>query len=454
MKKTLKILALFLVAVIAFSSVSFADNPVIENTFTADPAAIVHNGTVYMYVGHDQQADGVEGYHMNNWKVYSSNDMVNWTDRATVHYSTFSWSRGDAWASQVIERNGKFYWYVSTEHNSVSGKAIGVMVADSPTGPWRDARGTALITNNMTPGTSSWADIDPTVFIDDDGQAYMYWGNDNLFYVELNNDMISFSGSIVNVPVKNAAFPEFTEAPFLHKRGSTYYMSYAKGWPESIAYSTSNSPTGPWTYRGEIQPATTTSTTSHQAFLEFNGQNYFISHNGALPSGGNFRRSVIIEEFDYNSDGTIPTINQTSTGIDGNMNRIQSYNFQDRYVRHANYDARIDANVSPSFDQYWQIKPGLANSGSGYVSFESVYFPGYYLRHSNYELVLAKHDGSSLFAADATFRHVPGLADGSWSSFESYNFPDRHIRHYNYELQLDPISTSLDRQDATFRIVN
>jgi beta-xylosidase len=343
---------------------------------------------------------------MNNWKVFSSTDMVNWTDRGSVHYTTLSWSKGDAWASQVIERNGKFYWYVSTEHKTDAGKAIGVMVANSPTGPWTDARGTALITNSMTPGTTNWGDIDPTVFIDDDGQAYMYWGNDVLFYVKLNADMISFSGSIVNVPINTGAFgPDYTEAPFLHKRGSTYYMSYASSWPESISYSTSNSPTGPWTYRGVIQPATTTSTTSHQSFIEFNGQNYFISHNGALPTGGDYRRSVIIEKFNY-SDGTIPTILQTSTGVDGVMNRLQSYNFQDRYVRHANYDARIDSNVAPAEDQYWEIVPGLANSGSGYVSIQSVYFPGYYLRHSNFDFVLEKHDGSSLFAADATFRIV------------------------------------------------
>ncbi|MFI6929627.1 glycoside hydrolase family 43 protein [Streptomyces sp. NPDC050287] len=132
--------------------------------------------------------------------------------------------------------------------------------------------------------------------------------------------------------------------------------------------------------------------------------------------------------------------------------RLQSYNFQDRYVRHTNFDVRIDQNVSTSPDSQFRIRTGLA--GSGTVSFESVNFPGYFLRHSNYDFQLAYNDGTSQFAADATFRQVAGLADSTWSSFQSYNFPDRYIRHYAYELRLDPITTATARGDATFRVTN
>jgi Alpha-L-arabinofuranosidase B (ABFB) domain len=132
--------------------------------------------------------------------------------------------------------------------------------------------------------------------------------------------------------------------------------------------------------------------------------------------------------------------------------RLQSYNFQDRYVRHTNFDVRIDQNVSTSPDSQFRIRTGLA--GSGTVSFESVNFPGYFLRHSNYDFQLAHNDGTSQFAADATFRQVAGLADSTWSSFQSYNFPDRYIRHYAYELRLDPITTATTRSDATFRVAN
>ncbi|GAA1189500.1 hypothetical protein F4556_006584 [Kitasatospora gansuensis] len=132
--------------------------------------------------------------------------------------------------------------------------------------------------------------------------------------------------------------------------------------------------------------------------------------------------------------------------------RIQSFNFQDRYVRHTNLDARIDPNVSPADDSRFRLRPGLA--GTGTVSFESVNFPGYFLRHSNYDFQLAYYDGSTQFAQDATFRQVAGLADPSWSSFQSYNHPDHYIRHYAYELRLDPITTATARGDATFRVTS
>jgi hypothetical protein len=131
--------------------------------------------------------------------------------------------------------------------------------------------------------------------------------------------------------------------------------------------------------------------------------------------------------------------------------RLQSFNFQDRYVRHANFDVRIDQNVTGP-DAQFRLRPGLA--GSGTVSFESVNFPGHFLRHSDYDFQLAYNDGTTRFAADATFRQVAGLADPTWSSFQSYSHPDRYIRHYAYELRLDPITTTTARSDATFRVTN
>ncbi|WP_223165272.1 glycoside hydrolase family 43 protein [Lentzea indica] len=139
-------------------------------------------------------------------------------------------------------------------------------------------------------------------------------------------------------------------------------------------------------------------------------------------------------------------------GVNRPINRVQSFNVQDRYVRHANLDVRIDANVSPAQDAQFRIMPGLADSGA--VSFQSVNFPGYYLRHQNFDFVLAPYDGSATFQADATFRRVAGLASSSWSSFQSYNFPDRYIRHYAYQLRLDPITDATGRGDATFGVTS
>ncbi|WP_200303391.1 glycoside hydrolase family 43 protein [Streptomyces adelaidensis] len=132
-------------------------------------------------------------------------------------------------------------------------------------------------------------------------------------------------------------------------------------------------------------------------------------------------------------------------------NRLQSYNFQDRYVRHSNFDVRIDQNITND-DAKFRLRPGLV--GSGTVSFESVNFPGYFLRHSGFDFQLVHNDGTSQFAQDATFNKVAGLADATWSSFQSYNHPDRYIRHYAYELKLEPITNATGRGDATFRVTS
>ncbi|GIH03307.1 hypothetical protein Rhe02_13740 [Rhizocola hellebori] len=135
-------------------------------------------------------------------------------------------------------------------------------------------------------------------------------------------------------------------------------------------------------------------------------------------------------------------------------NRIKSFNLPDRLIRHANNAGRIDPYpFDPYPDSQWRLRPGLA-AASG-VSFESVNFPGRYLRHSNYVVGLAVNDGTALFAADATFYAVPGLADASLTSWRSHNFPDRHLRHANFVLRIDPInagSPAVDRADATFQI--
>ncbi len=306
-------LALILCAAALFPSAPRADNPIVQTIYTADPAPIVHNGRVYVYTGHDE--DGSTWFTMREWRVYSSADMVNWTDHGSpLSLSTFSWARQDAWAGQCIQRNGRFYWYVPIVASNGS-QSIGVAVSDSPTGPFTDPLGRPLI---------SGAEIDPTVFIDDNGQAYLYYGNPNLWYVRLNSDMISYSGSPTRVNLTTQGFgtrsgtdrpTSYEEAPWLFKRGSLYYMMFAGGpVPEHIAYSTGSSATGPWTYRGVIMPTQGGSFTNHAGIVDFAGNSYFFYHNGALPGGGGFTRSVAVERFTYNADGTIPRLNMTTGG--------------------------------------------------------------------------------------------------------------------------------------------
>lgn len=291
------------------------NNPIITDKFTADPATLVHKDTVYLYAGHDEAPDDFHFYKMNEWLVYSSPDLVNWKEHPVpLRPTDFEWAKGDAWAAEVIEKDGKFYWYVTVEHDDTHpGKAIGVAVADSPVGPFKDALGEALITNGMTTEYTdiSWDDIDPTVFIDDDGQAYLYWGNTQCYYSKLKDNMVELEGEIHTVDL-----PNFVEAPWIHKKGDWYYLTYAFGFPEKTAYAMSKSVTGPWEYKGILNEVAGNTNTNHQAILEFKGQDFFVYHTGNIqPNGGSFRRSVAIDRMYYNPDGTIKRIQMTSEGI-------------------------------------------------------------------------------------------------------------------------------------------
>ena len=304
---------------------SQAQNPFVQTWCTSDPAPMVHDGTMYVYTGHDE--DGADFFWMQEWRVYSTQDMVNWTDHGSpLALESFSWADDRAWASQAIERDGKFYWYICAHSKLSNGMAIGVAVSDTPTGPFKDALGKPLFENG------SWDHIDPTVMIDDDGQAWLMWGNPRVYYLKLNRDMISYEGEVGLLPMTEEAFGApsmdkrekgkkykdcYVEGPWLTKRNGTYQLLYAAGGvPEHISYSTAPSPTGPWKYAGEIMPlCETNSFTNHCGVADFKGHSYFFYHTGKLPQGGGFGRSVAVEEFKYNADGSFPTIMPTDEGV-------------------------------------------------------------------------------------------------------------------------------------------
>lgn len=307
-----------------FAGVVHGQNPIVQTCYTTDPAPMVHDGTLYVYTGHDE--DKADFFWMQEWRVYSTKDMVNWTDHGSpLAIESFDWADDRAWAAQCIEHNGKFYWYVCLRSKLTNTMAIGVAVGDSPLGPFKDAIGKPLY-------DGSWDFIDPTVFVDDDGQAYLYWGNPNIYYVKLNDDMISLKGEVRKMEqtiesfgapnpdkrIKGKKYKDiYTEGPWLHKRNGKYYLLYAAGGiPEHIAYSMGSTPWGPWKYMGEIMPLQDTgSFTNHCGVTDYKGNSYFFYHTGKLPGGGGFGRSVAVEQFKYNEDGTFPIINATREGV-------------------------------------------------------------------------------------------------------------------------------------------
>lgn len=281
-----------------------AANPIVQTCYTADGAPLVWNDTFYLFTGHDEGNSGF--FSMNDWRCFATTDMQNWTDLGVpLDYTTFKWASGEAWAAQCIERDGKFYYYVTVTAANGGGRAIGVAVADSPEGPFTDPIGKPLCGPN-------WSYIDPTVFVDDDGQAYLYWGNPKLWMVKLNADMISYEGQPVEV---DSGCSQYTEAPYLYKHGDWYYMVYASdGIPENIAYSMSKSPTGPWEYCGIIMQNGGNSFTNHPGIIDYKGHSYFTYHTGTLPGGGGFTRSMCIEEMTYQADGKIKEMTRTEKG--------------------------------------------------------------------------------------------------------------------------------------------
>lgn len=304
-----------------------AQNPIVQTAYTADPAPLVYNDKLYLYTSHDE--DDSTWFTMNDWKLYSTDDMVNWTEHPTpLSFKTFEWARGDAWAAQCIERDGKFYMYVPvTDRKGES--AIGVAVADSPYGPFYDPLGTPLV-------QADFGNIDPTVFIDDDGQAYLYWGNPNCFYVKLNKDMISYEGGIHAVPMTPESFGRregnpkratlYEEAPWLYKRKGVYYLFYAGGpIPEHLAYATSDSPEGPWKYGGTVMAKEGGSFTNHPGIVDFRGKTYLFYHDASLPGGSGFTRSVCVREMDFGRDGKVNPVKMVKEGVEKGLKPLCPY---------------------------------------------------------------------------------------------------------------------------------
>lgn len=226
---------------------NLSGNPIIRHKFTSDPTALVYNDKVYLYTGHDEAPVGIENYVMNDWLCFSSADLVTWEEHHNLLKATdFKWAQGGAFATKIVYRNDKFYWYAAVNHKTIGGSAIGVAISSNPTDEFEDAIGGALITrDNLPPTDNAKINLDPSVIIDDDGNAYIFWGNQKCYYAKLNDNMISLDSEI-----KEVELPNFEEGAHIHKRNGWYYLSYGYGMPEKVAYAMSRNIHGPWDFKG------------------------------------------------------------------------------------------------------------------------------------------------------------------------------------------------------------
>ena len=284
--------------------------PLFQTKYTADPSPLVVGDRLFLFTSHDASPEDIPdvnekssaGFFMYDWLLWSTTDMVNWTEHGAVaSLKDFPWRSREngAWAIQTVERNGKYYLYAP-----LHGHGIGVLVADSPYGPFKDPLGKPLVWDQ-----SNWYDIDPSAFTDTDGQAYLYWGNPHTFYARLNEDMTSLTDSVVRLP----HIKHYQEGPWFYKRDGKYYCAFASTCcPEALGYAMSDSPTGPWEWKNYIMRPTLRDRGNHPGICDFNGHSYVFGQNYDLMHLDTFihheRRSVSAAEMTYNPDGTIQEV--------------------------------------------------------------------------------------------------------------------------------------------------
>lgn len=299
-------------------NLGFANNPIIRHIYTADPSVRVFNDTLYIYPSHDR--DNAEWWDMTDWHVLSTTNMVDFQDYGVaLSLSDISWAQKWAWAPDCIGRNRKYYFYFPTDAEN-----IGVAVSDKPYGPFVDPINKPLL-SNKTKGVISQRDfIDPCVFVDDDGKAYLFAGQIDLNVVELNKDMISLKS---DVRIVNGV-DNFFEAIWVHKYNGNYYLSYSgkdgKG-GDKIMYAMSKNILGPYQYKGIILDEVN-SGTNHHSIVFYKGKWMLFYHTADLALSNipenapdrkfiQWRRSVCADYLYYNPDGTIKRVIATKNGV-------------------------------------------------------------------------------------------------------------------------------------------
>ncbi|KAF1952239.1 glycosyl hydrolase family 43 protein [Byssothecium circinans] len=319
-------------AAITFTSTG---NPILADGsyYSADPAPLVVNDTLYILAGRDNAGENNNNFVINEWELFETTSATpaggSWTMHPAVAapQTIFKWAAaGTAYASQIVKGpNGKFYLYApvtQANSNNADKFAIGVAVANTPLGPYTDAHPAGpILSQSIPPPGNNIQNIDPTVLVDDDGKVYIYYGTFGaLRAYQLSSDMATTVGSVTTVN----SLTGFFEAPWIMKRGSTYYLLYAANnagsnspctptsYHACIAYGTASSPLGPWTFRGVILDIVS-STTSHSGTVEYKGKWYLTYHTADATKGGHFRRSIAWDEmtFDTQSPPRINKITQT-----------------------------------------------------------------------------------------------------------------------------------------------
>ena len=295
----------------------FSQNPIIRDQFTADPTARVFNGKIYVFPSHDIISPiepERKWFSMGDYHVFSSENLVDWTDHGViVTQNKIPWVLEDSyamWAPDAVEKDGKYYFYFPAAPKPEYGRGfmIGVAVADRPEGPYTP----------LEKPIAGAIGIDPNVFIDKDGQAYLYWSGGGMWVAKLKPNMIELDGErqqVQGLPASGG----LKEGPFLFERNGIYYYTYPwvkNNTTELLYYCMSDNPIGPFRDGGVIMDESPTGCwTNHHSFVEFQNQWYLFYHHNDFSPDFDKNRSIRIDSVRFNSDGTIQKIIPTLRGV-------------------------------------------------------------------------------------------------------------------------------------------
>lgn len=351
-----------------------AQNPIIRDQFSADPTARVMNGKVYVFPSHDIPAPPNKNLRENwfcmpDYHVFSSENLSEWTDHGViVSQNKVAWVDSTSysmWAPDCIERNGKYYFYFPANKNEVGpngrkGFGIGVAIADKPEGPY-------VPQEDAIEGVFG---IDPNIFIDKDGQAYLYYSMGNIYVAKLKDNMIELASepkAIANLPEEG-----LKEGPFVFERSGKYYLTFphVENKTERLEYAIGDSPMGPFTMTGVIMDESETGCwTNHHSLIENKGQWYLFYHHNDYSPDFDKNRSVCIDSLFFNSDGTIKKVIPTKRGV--GITEATAKIQIDRFSAIAEKGARIEFNDTTNTFDGW--KTVLENKGA-WISYTSVNF--------------------------------------------------------------------------------
>lgn len=312
-----KSIALFSGMFVLFVNALTAQNPIVRTMYSADPSARVFGNRVYVYPSHDILATPGHGrvgwFCMEDYHVFSSANLTDWTDHGViVTQNKVPWVKPDSysmWAPDCIERNGKFYFYFPTTPKDSSfgrGFAIGVAVANSPTGPFAP----------QPEPIKNVHGIDPNVFMDKDGQAYLYWSAGNIYGAKLKGNMLELASepkTLANLPAKG-----LKEGPYLFERKGIYYLTFphVENKTERLEYAMADNPLGPFKMTGVLMDESPSGCwTNHHSIINFKNQWYLFYHDKDYSPNFDKARAIRADSLFFNTDGTIQKVTPTIRGI-------------------------------------------------------------------------------------------------------------------------------------------